>query len=384
MPFRLTASLACLGIATVLWRYRPVRWIRTHSLTSSLYWTARSWLWNYPLTPDLAIWDEGDPNQYEKWLEERARTVRIWEFLSPYFAERGYTMYIRADLSDVMVYRFPASSMIDASKLSYPYAQRACTNEEEFKFGSIAHRVWAARDREGRDVILKVISGAVPANELKALQLLLSEPLRSDPRNHTIPIIEFIEFNQQTFIVMPRWSDPVQSDFSTVGEVIRYARIFFEALTFLHENNITHGDIALQNMSMDVLTPCPCYPRYYTGYHGPERRYALIDFGGAELPTVAGEPSPGFEESRRRDIAWLAETLEIHLRCIEHVVPGIDKFLAPMSADNWENLPAAATVLSSFDETCCYLSSEELNMPLKAYRWDRGRFSYRDAPPENL
>ncbi|XP_006463121.1 hypothetical protein AGABI2DRAFT_119947 [Agaricus bisporus var. bisporus H97] len=334
MSPRLTASLACLGIATILWRYRPVRWIRTHSLISSLYWTARSWLWNYPLTPNLAIWDEGDPNQYEKWLEERARTVRIWEFLAPYFAERGYMMYIRADLSDVMVYRFPASSMTDASKLSYPYAQRACTNEEEFKFGLIAHRVWAARDREGRDVILK-------------------------------------------------WSDPVQSDFSTVGEVIRYARIFFEALTFLHENNITHGDIALQNMSMDVLTPCPCYPRYYTGYHSPERRYALIDFGGAELPIVAG--SLPRDSKNLEDVILLGWLKPWKFTCcIEHVVPGIDKFLAPMSADNWENLPAAATVLSSFDETCCYLSNEELNMPLKAYRWDRGRFSYRDAPPENL
>lgn len=90
--------------------------------------------------------------------------------------------------------------------------------------------------------------------------------------------------------------------------------LYRQALAFLHENNITHGDITFQNMSMDVLMPCAPYPEYYVGYHGPERKYAFIDFEVAELPTVNGAPSPGFEQSRTRDIAWLAHTLEIHLR----------------------------------------------------------------------
>ncbi|XP_006463119.1 hypothetical protein AGABI2DRAFT_119943 [Agaricus bisporus var. bisporus H97] len=288
MPTGLTASLASIGLMVFAWRYKHLRWVQTHSFTSSLYWTIRSSFFHHPITPDFKIWDEGDPNQYEKWVKERGRTVRIWEFLAPYFAERGYTM----------------------------------------------------------------------------------------------------------------WSGIADSDFSTVGEVVRYTRIFFEALTFLHENNITHGDITLQNMSMDVLMPSLRHPHYYTGYHSPQRRYAFIDLEGAELPTAEGAPSPGFEACRRRDIVWLAHALEIHLRCIEHVVPRIDEFLATMSRDQWENLPAATTVLSHFDEICCHLSSEELNIPLKAYRWDRGlfnsflqrigltsivgHFSYRKAPPANV
>ncbi|XP_006463120.1 hypothetical protein AGABI2DRAFT_74226 [Agaricus bisporus var. bisporus H97] len=368
----LAVSLPCLGLTTVVWHYRPVHWIRTHSFASSLYWTVRSWLWNYPLTPDFEIWDEGDPRHNEKWKKEKIRTVRIWDFLAPYFAERGYTLYVRDKLADPLSKRYPASSMINSSRLSYPYAPCICSNDSDFEVNIVASRVWAARDTEGRDVIIKAISGAVPTNELRALQLLHSEPLCNDPRNHTIPVIEYIEFNQQTFVVMPRWSSIVSSDFSTVGEIIRYARIFFEALVFLHENNITHGDITLQNMSVDVLMPCFRYPDYYVGHHGPERRYAFIDFEIAELPAENGAPSPRFEECRRRDITWLATTLETHLRCIEHVAPGIDEFLARMNKDAWDNLPDAATVLSDFDEICCRLSSSELTMPLEAYRWDHG------------
>ncbi|KAF7763835.1 hypothetical protein Agabi119p4_8372 [Agaricus bisporus var. burnettii] len=349
----LTVSLVCLGLTTVVWRYRPVHWVRTHSFTSSLFWTVRSWLWNYPLTPNFEIWDEGDPRHNEKWKKEKVRTVRIWDFLAPYFAERGYTLYVREKLAD-------------------PLSKR---NDRDFEVNIVASRVWAARDTEGRDVIIKAISGAVPTNELRALQLLHSEPLCNDPRNHTIPVIEYIEFNQQTFVVMPRWSDVVLCDFSTVGEIIRYARTFLEALAFLHENNITHGDITSQNMSMDVLMPCAPYPEYYVGYHGPERKYAFIDFEVAELPTVTGAPSSGFEQSSTRDIAWLAHTLEIHLRCIEHVVPGMNDFLTSIGMDKWESLPTATAVLSSFDELCLHLSSEKRNLPLEAYRWDSGLYN---------
>lgn len=176
MSTGLTASLACLGFTAVLWRYRPVHWVHTHSLTR----TVHSWLWNYPLTPDFKIWDEGDPNQYEEWVKERGRTVHIWEFLAPYFAERGYKLYVRENLTDVFVSRYPASSKIDPLELSYPYAQYACKNERQLEVALVvsgmgnpqifhAHlryqsqRVWAARDREGRDVMLKLESSTVSA-----------------------------------------------------------------------------------------------------------------------------------------------------------------------------------------------------------------------------
>ncbi|EKM77856.1 hypothetical protein AGABI1DRAFT_130128 [Agaricus bisporus var. burnettii JB137-S8] len=183
---------------------RPLHWVRMHSFSSSLYWTARSWLWNHPITSDYAVWDQGDPNEWEEWTKERARILRIWKFLEPYFSQRGYTLYVQKDLTDVFAPQYPASKMIDPRHLSYPYAQYRCKNDEQLGFFPHSPRVWPARDKDGRDVVIKAISGAVPKNELKALQLLHSEPLCNDPRNRTIPVIEFIEFNQQTFVVMPR------------------------------------------------------------------------------------------------------------------------------------------------------------------------------------
>jgi hypothetical protein len=113
----------------------PVPWVRTHSFTSSIYWTVRSWLWNYPITSDYSIWDTGDPNQYDDHVKERIRIRGIWKFLEPYFAERGYTLYVQKDQSDVFAVQLPASKMIDPELLSYPYAKYHCKDEEELEVG---------------------------------------------------------------------------------------------------------------------------------------------------------------------------------------------------------------------------------------------------------
>jgi len=82
------------------------------------------------------------------------------------------------------------------------------------------------------------------------------------------------------------------------------------------------------------------------------------------------------------------------------VAPEIDGLLASISMDKWESLPTATAVFARFEEICRHLSKEELNMPLKAYRWDHGLlvhfryqscvnpflgyFKYRKGPPVNI
>ncbi len=53
-------------------------------------------------------------------------------------------------------------------------------------------------------ILCRAVSGSRLTKELRALRLLHSDALRDDPRNHTIPVLEFIEFNGQVFAVMPR------------------------------------------------------------------------------------------------------------------------------------------------------------------------------------
>lgn len=228
--------------------YRPVHWISTDSFINSLYWTARSWLWNNPVTPDYGIWNEGDACDQEKWFMELIRILRIWKFLEPYFAECQYTLYVQRDSTNVFAPLCPASKVIDPERSLYPYAQYLYKGNKELEISpgvgttrisrclnftvllsQLACGLRAMRREEmyssdqvcvvfffimftssdclrtaSRFYLFRAISGAVTKNELKVLRLLRSEPLCNDPRNHTIPVIDFIEFNQQTFVVMPR------------------------------------------------------------------------------------------------------------------------------------------------------------------------------------
>jgi hypothetical protein len=87
-----------------------------------------------------------------------------------------------------------------------------------------------------------------------------------------------------------------------------------QTAAFLHENNMTHGDLLPQNMCMDVILPRMHPHRYYTGYHVPGRRYVLIDFETSQIHHGSGPHSPKFEKSRRYDIYRLARSLSVNLR----------------------------------------------------------------------
>ncbi len=51
------------GFLTSACFLRPIGVVRAQGPSSSLDWTVRSWLWNYPVTEDYAMWDTGDPTE---------------------------------------------------------------------------------------------------------------------------------------------------------------------------------------------------------------------------------------------------------------------------------------------------------------------------------
>ena len=52
--------------------------------------------------------------------------------------------------------------------------------------------------------MFRAVSGPNTTRELRALKLLNSDALRDEPRNHTIPIHDYVTFLGQVFVVMPR------------------------------------------------------------------------------------------------------------------------------------------------------------------------------------
>ena len=56
-------------------------------------------------------------------------------------------------------------------------------------------------------MIVRVVSkGSLPSRQLNILRYLSREPCRSDARNHAIPIVQELAYQDWVFVAMPRLS----------------------------------------------------------------------------------------------------------------------------------------------------------------------------------
>jgi hypothetical protein len=90
----------------------------------------------------------------------------------------------------------------------------------------------ATRISDGEFVVLKAVRRNDHPFEVEVARYLTSEPLRSDPMNHSVPILDVLAIPdaRRDIIVMPLlrpYSDP---PFETLGEVVECVRQLFEVL----------------------------------------------------------------------------------------------------------------------------------------------------------
>jgi hypothetical protein len=95
----------------------------------------------------------------------------------------------------------------------------------------------ATRISDGKLVMLKQIRKSLHPFEIEIAQFLSSEPQASDPRNHSVPILEVLqdpEDEDLSLLVMPFLKPYDKPKFDTIGEAIECFRQLFEVCTFFH------------------------------------------------------------------------------------------------------------------------------------------------------
>lgn len=79
--------------------------------------------------------------------------------------------------------------------------------------------------------MLKQVKKHWSPEEVALHQYLLSEPLRSDPRNHTVPLLEVLDVPNEedtTIMVLPLFRACDDPTWLTLGEVIAFIAQVFE------------------------------------------------------------------------------------------------------------------------------------------------------------
>ncbi|KIP07944.1 hypothetical protein PHLGIDRAFT_127367 [Phlebiopsis gigantea 11061_1 CR5-6] len=172
----------------------------------------------------------------------------LWRDKFHFLAAQGYTLRPR--------YHPDWKPSWEADPDIYP------VRREDYFASSRGGLIDATRKVDGRLVCIKKVKNG--SEELKIATLFSQSPLRDDPRNHCVPILETFpdpHLNDDAYIVMPFLRLMDDPPFQTVGEVVDFADQMIEGLAFMHENYVAHRDCAPSNLFFDAE---PMYPQ---GFH---------------------------------------------------------------------------------------------------------------------
>ena len=101
-----------------------------------------------------------------------------------------------------------------------------------------------ATARDGTFVTLKRVDRTRHSREVEISVMLSSPELASDPRNHSVRIIEVLEdvpdAPDLSILVTPLLSKIDEPAVETIGEFVAFYTQILEGLQFLHEHHIAH------------------------------------------------------------------------------------------------------------------------------------------------
>lgn len=157
--------------------------------------------------------------------------IDLWQAMAPAFPPQGVELYLRDDAIHAALRRPPDQHVLPhGSYETEPGTWNRSARTMQQQSPSVYPGVLLS---DGSDVFVRIVSkGSVPSRQLQVRRYLSTEPQRSDPRNHTIPLISELLYDDWMFVTMPRFSpSPIHEPywtsrwFSTVGrEVVDFLR----------------------------------------------------------------------------------------------------------------------------------------------------------------
>ncbi|TEB32415.1 hypothetical protein FA13DRAFT_1790728 [Coprinellus micaceus] len=182
----------------------------------------------------------------------------------------------------------------------------------------------------------------------------------ADPRNHTLPVLEYLTLDDFVFAVLPRWHCAFECEtdaipFKSASEILHMAETFYEGLQFLHENRISHGDISEGNIMTNVLLG-------RANYGVPDMRDSGLSMDFLKAPAT---PS-------KDDVRCLTNVLQRWVRVLESNIPELGVFFDEILTSDDNHLPSAQDCLCTLRQIRSGLTPSELAQPPKFVFWCGG------------
>ncbi|KAJ7172434.1 kinase-like domain-containing protein [Mycena filopes] len=208
------------------------------------------------------------------------------------------------------------------------------------------------RTADGKKIIVKAVH--LHSREFEVIRFLSSPPLRDDPMNHCIPVLDLFEVKEENiaFIIMEQWSSQL-----IVDEVPCNLGLFFAALRqciehclFMHQHRIAHLDISLRNLLTD-------YQGHYAYIdYELSRRFDSVGciripaFRTTEVPPECEALDGECPDPFKADVWALAVLILRACKLAGFCVSELVQLTKPMLHEDPANRPTLQEVLVAFDK----------------------------------
>ncbi|KAL1679602.1 kinase-like domain-containing protein [Schizophyllum commune] len=182
-----------------------------------------------------------------------------WAYLADVFKHRGYGLYVPRKDTDTTFWTmvYPVNYIEKILPEGGKPDRNVVLGSRRYVVPLFPYpAIWAATNQSGDEFIIKVVSdGQDPKGlaELRILEHLDRPDLRAHPRNRTVPVVEFVRYEQYTFAIFPRWTDFPEKEIRTPRTAVECCVQVTDALAFLHEQCIAHLDISMENIMINFF-----------------------------------------------------------------------------------------------------------------------------------
>jgi len=222
---------------------------------------------------------------------------------------------------------------------------------------------------DGAKVVIKAVH--LHSREFAIIRFLSTPPLRDDPMNHCIPVLDLIEVDEENiaFIVMEQWSSQLIGDNipCTLGLFLAAVRQCIEHGVFMHKHGVAHLDISLRNLLTD-------YEGHYAYIdYELSRRFdgvspiCIPEFRATEVPPECELLNGDCPDPFKADVWALAVLILRACKLAGYCIPQLVQLARPMLNEKPDNRPSMQQVLRAFHKIVPTIENQDrLPHPLTA------------------
>ncbi|KAF8964711.1 kinase-like domain-containing protein [Flammula alnicola] len=208
---------------------------------------------------------------------------------------------------------------------------------------------------DSKRVVVKAVHAK--SREYSVICALSRSPLRDDPMNHSIPVLDLFELPDDdiAFIVMEEWSSQLitSSGPCCFNLFLSALHQCIEHIAFMHKYHIAHLDISLRNLLTDYQGRY-AYIDYELSRRFEASSTALVyDYRGTEVPPESERD--GGIDPYKVDVWALAVLILRACKLTGYWVPELMHVIEPMLNEEPSRRPSSYGALQAFDKVTASL-----------------------------